>query len=222
MSGSFGVAVTNASGSSSYTIQYSYPSVVTVGQNATVTIVLFVNQLTGLKLFVSAYNVTATVGSNSSGFVGSGTVGYWPPSTALGASGDLYPGAHWGPEKLNVTITTPASGGSSLGTPGYLTIGLVTKVSTYDAIGAPAVEEFGNKVVGPLTIEGGSSGGISLEALLPVIAVAAAVILVGAYWVIRRRGAVQASGTGSPESASNTRMLSKSGVHQILLPSVQS
>jgi len=195
VSGTFGVSVTNASGSSSYSVQYSYPREVVAGQILRITVVLYVNQLTGLKLYASAYNLSALIGLNSSGFIGTGSVGYWPPSTFLGASGDLYPGSHWGPKVINVTVGTPPSSGSNF-TAGFVSIGLVTKVSTFEAVGAPAVQESGSKIVGPVTIVGSASSLNLLQLALPAVLVAA-VLFGAAYWFGirgRRRRMPEASG----------------------------
>lgn len=155
-----------------------------VGQTLPIKVVLYVNHLTGLKLFAAAYNVSALIGFNSSGFAGTGSVGYWPASTFLGAAGNLYPGSHWGPKIINVTVGAPPVQGSNV-TAGFVSIGLVTKVSTYEAVGAPAVQESGSKIVGPVTIVGTGSGSSVARFVVPVIVVVAAAAVAG-YWLWAR------------------------------------
>lgn len=196
ISGIFGVSVTNPSGSSSYSIQYSYPREVEAGQTLKITVIFYVNQLSGLKLFASAYNISALIGLNSGGFIGTGSVGYWPPSTFLGASGNLYPGSHWGPKVINVTVGTPPSSGSN-SSAGFVSIGLVTKVSTLEAVGAPAVQESGSKIIGPVTIVGSGSPLSLTQFLFPAIAVAA-VALGGVYWFGIRSGHRRQSVANAP------------------------
>ncbi len=186
VTGSFDITVTDQAGTSVYTIQYSYPTQVTVGQSANLSVVLQIRSLTGLKLFVSAYNITALVGVNSGGFVASRTVGYYPASTDLGASGNLYPGGHWGPYNITLPIgNAPPAPGPGETVQGFLSIGLLTKVSTYEAIGAPAITESGSKVVGPLSVSNNSQ--LSTSNPLILVAVAAAVpIAVLVYFVFGR------------------------------------
>jgi hypothetical protein len=94
-SGSVNYAVPNPEGLSSYTIQYSYPSNVTEGSYLNVTLSLYVDSLTGLKLYLIEYAVTVTIYSPTGGSV---------TRTVNSTSPYLYPGSHWGPIQVSLPI----------------------------------------------------------------------------------------------------------------------
>jgi hypothetical protein len=97
-SGSFNLSFSDSSGMSDYTIEYRYPSEVQIGQNLTVAVSVFVDELTGLKLYVSDWAIVATVidsnGHPQSGKFSSQTVQNF-----------LYQGSHRGPVNISIPIT---------------------------------------------------------------------------------------------------------------------
>lgn len=112
ITGSFNLQFQNYAGQSSYTIDYQYPSVVNVGQNFSVTVTVFVDQLTNLKLYLFDWGMQSTINSPAGVPI--------TQEVAVGKLNDyLYQGSHWGP--VNVTIPVTAgnfsiSSGSSYNT----------------------------------------------------------------------------------------------------------
>jgi hypothetical protein len=100
ISGSFDLSFTNYDSVSKYTIDYQYPSTVNAGQNLTVTVTVFVDELTSLKLFVFDWGIVSTINSPNGE----------PKSQKLTVAqfnDYLYQGSHWGP--VNVTIPVLSS-----------------------------------------------------------------------------------------------------------------
>ena len=100
VSGSFQFTfVSQAYGTSVYTISYHYPKTVTTNSNLTITATVTINELTGYKVYLIDYGLTATVFSNGIALMG----------RVLGGNNNkyLYPGSHWGP--LNITIPINSS-----------------------------------------------------------------------------------------------------------------
>ena len=152
-SGSFSVVVPGSRGTSSYTVDWSYPSSVTVGQKFNVSATLFVDGLTGLKLFVDTYFLTSLMELPGKAFVASGNV-----SSAYGCdrpqgcgSPHIYPGEHWGPENISLTVTNPSNvipSGNSIAT---VSFGFVTTV-WYDAPASQDYQEAGSQIAGNITL----------------------------------------------------------------------
>lgn len=168
-SGSFSVVVPGSRGTSSYTVIWSYPSSVTVGQKFNVSATLYVNGLTGLKLFVDTYFLTVAVEVPGKAFVASGNV-----SSAYGCdrpqgcgSPHIYPGEHWGPENISLTVTNPSGfipSGNSIAT---VSFGFVTTV-WYDAPASQDNQESGSQAVGNITLAN-SSGSATSGSIVPYI-----------------------------------------------------
>ena len=181
--GSFVLSFTGDTGDSQYTVLYSYPPSVSIGQNLTISLTLEVDQLTHLKLFVDAYEFDAAL-ALSNGKAVSGKV--------VGPVGDpneyLYQGSHWGPVNLTMPIRATDVGafnGGSIG--GNLSVGLISTV-WYD-LALPAhpqsYPETDSRIIGPETVT--TASGFASSGYLGYVALAAvAVFIVGGVWLARR------------------------------------
>jgi len=92
-------------GSTSYVIDYTYPSMAQVGTNLTIALTLHVGQFTGLIEYTTAYEVTVSL------FVGAQTqqVTIYGPG-GFNASSFLYPGGIWGPNNATFPLTQADTG----------------------------------------------------------------------------------------------------------------
>jgi hypothetical protein len=89
-------------GSTSYSVDYSYPSILAVGTNLTISVTLHVTALTGLVEYIADYGLTAQL------FLGGRIItGY-----ALSAPNAtfLYPGSIWGPNEITIPLTANNTG----------------------------------------------------------------------------------------------------------------
>lgn len=94
VSGHFNLAFVDSMGVSNYTIYYSYPRKVESGSNFTLQTTVFVNRLSGLKLYLTNYVLVFTLVTQGRALM----------QTVRDTSGRfLYEGAHWGP----LTTTFP-------------------------------------------------------------------------------------------------------------------
>lgn len=102
VTGSATVGNTLQNGTTSYSLEYSYPAVAQVGQNLTIQATLHVNQFSGELEYIAAYALLAQV------VIG----GYALSANATVAAGPnyLYPGGSWGPENLTVPLTAADTG----------------------------------------------------------------------------------------------------------------
>ncbi len=161
VSGSYNYVVPSTQGTSSYTVVWSYPSSVTVGQKLNVTATLFLDGLTGLKLFADTYLLSAFVDLPGRAFVGENNVSsYFGCGLPKGCgSPHIYPGGHWGPENISIVIGNPPGGLGPSGATATVSVGFVTTV-WYDAPTSQDYQESGSRVVGNITIvpASGSAG----------------------------------------------------------------
>ncbi len=169
ISGSYNVVVPTSKGTSSYMVVWSYPATVRLGERLNVSSTLYVVGLTGLKLFVDTYIMSAFVELPGKGFVGQANVSsYFGCDRPMGCGSPLiYPGGHWGPENISAPIGNPGGivpAGNSTAT---VTVGFVTTV-WYDAPVSQDYQESGSKVVGNVTILS-SQNSASSSSLLPFI-----------------------------------------------------
>jgi hypothetical protein len=153
VTGSFYVVVPSSQGTSSYTVVWSYPASVEWGKAVNFSASLFVDTLTGLKLFVDTYELSAFVDLPGKGFVGQGNV-----TSNIGCdrpkgcgSPLIYPGAHWGPENMTLQIGSPGSASPQEVTNASVSFGFLTTV-WYDSPVLHDYQDSGSKVVGNLTI----------------------------------------------------------------------
>jgi hypothetical protein len=109
VSGSYQVRLSSNLGLSEYTIQYQYPSVVDLGQNLNLTVTVFVNQLTELKLYVFDWGIVSTISTPNGAPV-------TQKITVSNVNDYLYTGSHWGPTTVTIPINSsnfsPAAGQS--------------------------------------------------------------------------------------------------------------
>jgi len=172
-SGSFAIEFQNAAGKSQYTLIYAYPAEVSIGQNLTITTTLEVNDLTGVKLYVSNYQVSALVHSPGEQVVA---------RTVSSNSGRiLYPGGHFGP--INITIPLRASDfglASGQTTEANLSIGFVVQV-WYDFPVENFFTDTGSRDVGTVRIVNQASSspgsGSYVVASAVLVAIVAAALL---------------------------------------------
>jgi hypothetical protein len=162
VSGSFYVVVPSSQGTSSYTVVWSYPATVEWGQRVNFSASLYVNGLTGLKLFVDTYELSALVDLPGKGFVGQGNASsFFGCDRPRGCGSPLiYPGAHWGPENITMQMGSQGSAGPQKDTNASVSFGFVTTV-WYDSPVLQDYQDSGSKVVGNMTITPAASvGGI--------------------------------------------------------------
>ncbi len=153
VSGSYNYVAPSSQGTSSYTVVWSYPSSVAVGQELNVTATLFLVGLTGLKLFVDTYLLSAFVDLPGRAFIGQNNVSsYFGCGLPMGCgSPHIYPGGHWGPENISMAISDPPGGVGTSGATATVSVGFVTTV-WYDAPASHDYQESGSQVVGNVTI----------------------------------------------------------------------
>jgi hypothetical protein len=153
VSGSYEVTVPGSRGTSSYTVIWSYPTSVEWGKKVNVSATLYVDGLTGLKLFVDTYVLSAFVDLPGKGFVGQGNVSSFLGCDRPKGCGSplIYPGGHWGPENISLQIGNPGSPGPQGESNASVSVGFLTTV-WYDAPVSLDYQESGSKVVGNLTV----------------------------------------------------------------------
>jgi hypothetical protein len=92
-------------GSTSYIIDYTYPSMAQVGTNITVAVTLHVGQFTGIIEYITAYEIWVTlyVGAQQQQVKLYGPAGF-------NSSSFLYPGGIWGPNNATFALTQANTG----------------------------------------------------------------------------------------------------------------
>lgn len=134
-------------GNGTYTVSYSYPSVMSLGSNFTTQVSLQVNELNGLQVYVEKYQVMVQVlVANGQGAAGT-----------VGDSAQLYPGAIWGPKNVTIPITQQVTGSATGSFNASVSITLATTVR----VDYPVLEDHfhsASQVVGNLVIESNPSG----------------------------------------------------------------
>jgi len=164
VTGSFAIMRSSDQGSSAYTVIYRYPSVVPPGRNATFTIIVEVDSLTGLKAYLISYGVSVSLS------LPSGTLfAQLNQSTPR-----LYQGSHWGPVNITIPLGQSASVGGGVGNVTITFFGDVW----YDNPILFDYPESGAHTVGALAVGSGGPSGSSLNPLfLTALAGGAAAIL---------------------------------------------
>lgn len=89
---------------SSYTVDYQVQSQAVVGQNATFTLTLYVDNVTGEGSYVLNYELVVTIYVDLAHVLTGSVLGQAP------AAPFLYPGAHWGPETVSIPLTQENTG----------------------------------------------------------------------------------------------------------------
>ncbi|HEV2390468.1 MAG TPA: hypothetical protein VGS04_07075, partial [Nitrososphaerales archaeon] len=92
-------------GSTSYVVDYTYPSVAQVGSNLTIAVTLHVGQFSGLVGYITAYQlqVALDVGAQQLKVTLFGPGGF-------NSSSNLYPGGIWGPNNATFSLTAANTG----------------------------------------------------------------------------------------------------------------
>lgn len=101
--GHFNLFFSSFAGRSNYSIYYQFPKTVSTNSNFTIRITLFVNELSGLKLYISNYNILITLYGNSKAFI---------RTIAPNTTRFLYEGAHWGPIEATFNLRADEIGSS--------------------------------------------------------------------------------------------------------------
>ena len=101
--GGFRIPITRTTGNSLYSINYSFPSAVSVDRNFTVTVLLGVDQFTGFKSYLEDYSISVAVHLQN-GFLVNNTI------SAYADSDRLYQGGRWGPTNFTMSIPARDSG----------------------------------------------------------------------------------------------------------------
>jgi hypothetical protein len=160
IAGSFKVTDTNNNGLSEYLVRFQYPARVDVGSNFTVQVVVEVQNLTGLKLYVTSYGVSAILTDLAGNLLATGSV---QPVTGV----RIYPGGHWGPLNVTLFVQSSPSGAQSGGTEnGSLTISIFTMV-WYDEPLTNNYPDSGSREAGTVFVQTEAPNGYNLQ--LPVI-----------------------------------------------------
>lgn len=91
---------TEAHGSTSYVVNYTYPATVQVGTNLTISLTLHVGQFSGLIEYITAYEleVQLFIGAQEQQVTLYGPAGF-------NSSSFLYPGGIWGPNNATFALT---------------------------------------------------------------------------------------------------------------------
>jgi hypothetical protein len=120
---------TLVSGTTSYNVHYSYPSVAQVGTNLTISLALHVNAFTGRIEYITDYSLEAQV------FIGTQELNQTVFGPAgLNSSSFVYPGATWGPNNFTFPLTE-ANTGLTKGQSDNATLEITLRDTTY--IGVP-------------------------------------------------------------------------------------
>lgn len=164
--GSFHLFFPSSLGNSGYTILYNYPSEVAPGRDLNVTIIVEVDQLSGLKLYLQSYGLLVSVSAR-----GLGTVYAQVNRSNI----FLYQGSHWGP--VNVTLPLGKSPQPSKSLVGNVSVSFSANVWHGDPIFF-SYPEGGARTVGNLTILAGSSyWDLAGNGLLLILASVVAVVI---------------------------------------------
>jgi hypothetical protein len=113
-------------GTTSYSLQYSYPSVADVGTNLTIAVTLHVSSLTGLAEYIDDYQLLVTIFGAPQPIFGN--------VSSPNGSNFLYPGANWGPQNITIPLT-PENTGLATGASFNATLSMT--LSDYVFIGLP-------------------------------------------------------------------------------------
>ena len=122
-SDSFQITSPSSSGTSAYTIYYHVSPTARIGTSLNVTVMLVVDELTGLKLYVQDYGLTAILQFGNGHFIGNSV------NVTYVSHERLYAGGRWGPLNISLPLTeqnTGLSAGQMV--TANITIGLLTTV----------------------------------------------------------------------------------------------
>ena len=174
-------------GNTAYSVDYSYPAIVSTGSNMTISVSLHVVSLTGLVEYITAYRIVADVFvANQHVLNGTAISGVNAPF--------LYPGSTWGPNNITIPIT-PDDTGVAKGTSVNATVSLTLQDTLW--YGVPRLTSETEPAMqggaGSFTIEnsvssstGSGTGPSSGQAFVPYVLLATGAILMAAAVVLPR------------------------------------
>jgi hypothetical protein len=191
-SGSFQLASSTLLGSSTYTILYKYSSTVQWGKNLTVSILVEVNQLTGVYLYLFMYGITATV------FTSNGLATTESITAGNDVPGDyVYEGAHWGPFNVSIPISHNALGNatSNQNLTGYISLTFIDTLQLDRSANTPygTYQQSGSQDIGNFTIVNGPTSFSFRYSYLLLIIPVLVVVLVLLIWYFEKRKSVAVS-----------------------------
>ena len=172
----------DVSGTSSYTIFYYVPPTAKTGSNLNVTVLLYLDTLTGLKLYVRDYGLTVAVD------LGKGHTIIRSANVSVVEQKWLYPGGRWGPLNISLPITEQDTGlAPGQAVRANVTISLLATI-WYDSPIFNYLPESGDGRVGSVYVQGvghAVSGSSTIVSFLLITG--GAVLLVSRVVIFRRR-----------------------------------
>jgi len=174
-----------AHGTTSYVVDYTYPSVAQVGMNLTVSLTLRVGQFSGLIEYITAYELDVQL------FVGTQQLeSFINGPIAFNSSSYLYPGGIWGPNNATFPLTE-ADTGLAPGASANATFSVTLKDSAYFGVPLivyetePAMDGLGGALliqnhVTSSTSNTSTTGQSSAQTFLPYALLASGAVLIAA------------------------------------------
>ena len=170
-----------SNGISAYTIYYSYPQNVTVGSNFTLRVYGYVDELTGLKLYVEKYSIS---------IMASLSTGQVLTQTVLEDAVFLYAGARFGPFNITIPFTQSEMGDLPSGQSTNASLVLLFGATVYyDKPIGIGVHDSSQKGIGNVTIVEPNQNPPNFTNLIIYASLAAAVsAVIAGVTLIRRQG----------------------------------
>jgi len=181
-SNQFQIRNQDVSGTSGYTIFYYVPPTAETGSNLNVSVLLYVNTLTGLKIYVRDYGLTVAVD------LGKGHTIIRSANVSVVEQKWLYPGGRWGPLNISLPLTEQDTGlAPGQAVRANVTISLLATI-WYDSPIFNYLPESGEGRVGSVYVQGvghAVSGSSTIVSFLLITS--GAVLLVSRVVIFRRR-----------------------------------
>ena len=181
-SNQFQIRHQDVSGTSGYTIFYYVPPTARTGSNLNVSVLLYVDTLTGIKLYVRDYGLTVAVD------LGGGHTIISSANVSVDEQKWLYPGGRWGPLNISLPLTEQDTGlAPGQAVRANVTISLLATI-WYDSPIFNYLPESGDGRVGSVYVQGvghAVSGSSTIVSFLLITG--GAVLLVSRVVIFRRR-----------------------------------
>src|SRR5438132_7296636 len=172
----------DVSGTSGYTVFYYVPPTAKTGSNLNVSVLLYVDTLTGLKLYVRDYGLTVAVD------LGKGHTIIRSANVSIVEQKWLYPGGRWGPLNISLPITEQDTGlAPGQAVRANVTISLLATI-WYDSPIFNYLPESGDGRVGSVYVQGVGPAVSGSSTIVPFLLIASgAALLVTRIVVFRGR-----------------------------------